>query len=73
MWDSLGARHARFEQATRTGAVAFQFARRERVFERDIFRFGTATTASPRHTLVAVRERTAPTLPIFVSQTLPRP
>ena len=25
-------------------AVAFQFARRERVLERDIFRFGTATS-----------------------------
>lgn len=28
---------------TATG-VAFQFARRERVLERDVFRFGTATS-----------------------------
>src|SRR5699024_4748621 len=31
---------------TSFGAVAFHFARRERVLERDIFRFGTATVIS---------------------------
>jgi hypothetical protein len=46
----FGARHARFEQATRVGALAFHWDRRVRVFERDIFRFGTATAATPRHT-----------------------
>lgn len=51
MCGGFGARQARFEQATRVGGVAFHWARRERVFERDIFRFGTATTGSPRHTL----------------------
>jgi hypothetical protein len=39
----LVARHARLEQATSVGAVAFHCARRERVFDRDIRRFGTAT------------------------------
>jgi hypothetical protein len=38
------ARQARFSQATRVGAAAFHCARRERVFDRDIRRFGTATS-----------------------------
>jgi hypothetical protein len=37
------ARQARFSQATRVGAAAFHCARRERVFDRDIRRLGTAT------------------------------
>ena len=37
------ARQARFAQATSVGAAAFHCARRERVFDRDIRRFGTAT------------------------------
>ena len=37
------ARQARLEQATSVGAVAFHCDRRERVFDRDILRFGTAT------------------------------
>jgi hypothetical protein len=37
------ARQAGFSQVTRTGTAAFQFARRERVFDRDIRRLGTAT------------------------------
>ena len=43
MCGGLVARQARFEQATSVGAVAFHCDRRERVFERDIRRFGTAT------------------------------
>ncbi len=43
----LGARHALFEHGTKCTAVAFHCDRRERVFERDIFRLGTATTTSP--------------------------
>ena len=39
----FGCRQARLEHATRVGAVAFHWARRERVFDRDILRFGTAT------------------------------
>jgi hypothetical protein len=50
-WGGFGARHARFEHSARVGAVAFHWDRRARVFERDIFRFGTATTNTPRHTL----------------------
>jgi len=37
------ARQARFEQVTSVGTAAFHCARRERVFDRDIRRFGTAT------------------------------
>jgi hypothetical protein len=37
------ARQARFSQATSVGAAAFHCARRERVFDRDIRRLGTAT------------------------------
>src|SRR5439155_26178513 len=43
----LGLRHARFEHSTRCGALVFHCDRRERVFERDILRLGTATTTSP--------------------------
>jgi len=50
MCGSFCALQARFEQVTRVGADAFHWDRRERVFERDIFRFGTATTSSPRQT-----------------------
>ncbi|MCO5561366.1 hypothetical protein L7F22_014987 [Adiantum nelumboides] len=39
---SFGSRQARFEQATRVGAVAFHCDRRARVFDRDIRRLGTA-------------------------------
>ena len=42
MWDCLGALHC--GHAVSPTAVAFQLARRERVLERDIFRFGTATS-----------------------------
>ena len=38
---SLGSRQR--SQVTIVGRLAFQFARRERVLERDVFRFGTAT------------------------------
>jgi hypothetical protein len=44
MCGSFCARQALFEHSTRTAAVAFHWERRARVFERDIFRFGTATT-----------------------------
>jgi hypothetical protein len=39
----FSCRQARFEHGARVGAVAFHWARRERVFDRDILRFGTAT------------------------------
>ncbi len=42
MCDCFGSLHTG-QLETGTG-VAFQFARRERVLERDIFRFGTATS-----------------------------
>jgi hypothetical protein len=38
---SLGSRQR--SHVTTVGRVAFQFARRERVLEREVFRFGTAT------------------------------
>lgn len=40
-------RQARFEHSTKCGALVFHCDLRERVFERDIFRLGTATTVSP--------------------------
>jgi hypothetical protein len=43
MCGGFGCRQARFEHAARVGAVVFQWARRERVFDRDILRLGTAT------------------------------
>ncbi len=43
MCGGVVARHARFEHVTSVGAVAFHCARRERVFDRDIRRLGTAT------------------------------
>lgn len=42
MCGCLAAEHCGHE--VRVVAVAFQFARRERVLERDVFRFGTATS-----------------------------
>ena len=42
MCGCLGAEHCGHE--VKVVAVAFQFARRERVLERDVFRFGTATS-----------------------------
>jgi hypothetical protein len=39
----LGSRQ--FGQLTSVGAVVFHWERRERVLLRDIFRFGTATSA----------------------------
>jgi len=42
MWGCLSDLHCG-QVLTATGE-AFQFARRERVLERDIFRFGTATS-----------------------------
>ena len=42
MCGCLGAVHC--GQAVSVVGVAFQFARRERVLERDVFRFGTATS-----------------------------
>ena len=38
------ARALQFGHVVVTTGVVFQFARRERVLERDIFRFGTATS-----------------------------
>jgi hypothetical protein len=38
---SFGSLHR--SQVTTVGRLAFQFARRERVLEREVFRFGTAT------------------------------
>ncbi len=45
---SLGSRQR--SHATIVGRLAFQLARRERVLERDVFRFGTAT-AMPFYSL----------------------
>src|SRR5680860_1729732 len=42
MCGCLGAEHCGHEVSV--VAVAFQFARRERVLEREVFRFGTATS-----------------------------
>jgi len=42
MCGCLGAEHCGHEVSV--VGVAFQFARRERVLERDVFRFGTATS-----------------------------
>jgi hypothetical protein len=42
MCGCLGAEHCGHE--VKVVAVAFQFARRERVLDRDVFRFGTATS-----------------------------
>lgn len=39
----FGCRQARFEHGAKVGAVVFHWDRRERVFDRDILRFGTAT------------------------------
>jgi hypothetical protein len=59
MCGGFGCRQARFEHGASTGAVAFHCERRERVFDRDILRFGTATTISRFSyrgpTLLAVR------------------
>jgi hypothetical protein len=44
----FNARQARFEHGARVGAEVFHCARRERVFDRDIRRLGTATTISPK-------------------------
>ena len=53
MCGCLGAEHCGHE--VKVVAVAFQFARRERVLERDVFRFGTATSVP--FLLVAGRRR----------------
>ena len=53
MCGCLGAEHCGHEVSV--VAVAFQFARRERVLERDVFRFGTATSVP--YLLVAGRNR----------------
>ena len=42
MWGCMAALHC--GHVVSVVAVAFQFARRERVLERDVFRFGTATS-----------------------------
>ena len=42
MCGCFGAEHCGHEVSV--VAVVFQFARRERVLERDVFRFGTATS-----------------------------
>ena len=42
MCGCLGAEHCGHEVSV--VALVFQFARRERVLERDVFRFGTATS-----------------------------
>jgi hypothetical protein len=44
----LSSPQARFGQGDRVGAVAFHIERRERVLEREVFRFGTATVSSPQ-------------------------
>ena len=46
MCGGFGWRQARFEHGASVGAVAFHCERRERVFDRDMRRFGTATTIS---------------------------
>jgi hypothetical protein len=46
-------RQARFEHSTRWTALVFHCDLRARVFDRDIFRLGTATTSSPSVLLVA--------------------
>lgn len=43
MCGGFGRRQARLEHSVRVGAVVFHWARRERVFDRDILRLGTAT------------------------------
>jgi hypothetical protein len=43
---SVGCPQARFGQVTRVGALVFHCERRARVFEREVFRFGTATAYS---------------------------
>jgi hypothetical protein len=43
MCGGLGRRQARLEHSASVGAVVFHWARRERVFDRDILRLGTAT------------------------------
>jgi hypothetical protein len=55
MCGCLGAEHCGHEVSV--VGVAFQFARRERVLERDVFRFGTATSVP--FLLVAGRRRDA--------------
>ena len=52
-------RQARLEHSTRCGALVFHCDLRERVFERDIFRLGTATTSSPSMLLVVIGLRYA--------------
>src|SRR5512132_1968430 len=42
MWGCIAALHC--GHVVSVVAAAFQFARRERVLERDVFRFGTATS-----------------------------
>src|SRR5690606_8996233 len=49
----LSSLHARFGHGTRCTGAAFHCVRRDRVFERDIFRFGTATVTSPQVSLWA--------------------
>jgi hypothetical protein len=46
MCGGFGCRQARFEHGASVGAVAFHCERRERVFDRDMRRLGTATTIS---------------------------
>lgn len=43
MCGGFGRRQARLEHSARVGAAVFHWARRERVFDRDILRLGTAT------------------------------
>jgi hypothetical protein len=43
MCGGFGCRQARFEHAARVGTPVFHWDRRERVFDRDILRLGTAT------------------------------
>ena len=49
-------RQARLLHSTRWTALVFHCDRRERVFERDIFRLGTATTSSPSTFLVVIAD-----------------
>src|SRR5690606_21966498 len=48
----LSSLHARFGHGTRCTGAAFHCERRDRVFERDIFRFGTATVTTPQVSLM---------------------
>ena len=55
VWGSVFSPHPRLGQVMRVGAVVFHWLRRDRVLDRDILRFGTATSTSPRTRSVQCR------------------